>query len=355
MDFGLSEDQELFVDALRGYLAEHVPVTRVRDIMESDLGADRALFAQLAGQGVTGILVPAEHGGTELGLLEAAVAAQLLGEAAVPVSFHSACVMAPLAILFAGNDALSQQWLGPVAAGEAILSYVTDGVTADDDSLSGRALFVPDTQLADAFVFRARTGSGSSLHVVPRDAPGLTIETLDTVDTTRRVGELVLDGVQAERVELSDAAFDRVEDAGCIALAADALGAADHALEIAIKYSLERKQFERVIGSFQAVKHMCAETAAEVEPLRSLMWYTAFAWDEQREDSRAMAALLKAHATEIATTATTTCVQVFGGMGFTWECDVHLWFKRAGYDRQMLGGPAALRERAAAAFLQQPA
>jgi alkylation response protein AidB-like acyl-CoA dehydrogenase len=139
----------------------------------------------------------------------------------------------------------------------------------------------------------------------------------------------------------------RILDAGRIALAADALGAAECSLERSVAYALERKQFERVIGSFQAVKHMCAETAADIEPLRSLLWYAAFAWDGRRDDAAVTATLLKAHAGEVAVRSTTTTLQVFGGMGFTWECDAHLWFKRAGYDRQMLGGPADMRARAA--------
>ena len=138
----------------------------------------------------------------------------------------------------------------------------------------------------------------------------------------------------------------RVLDAGRIALAADALGASERALELAVEYAQTRQQFGRPIGSFQAVKHLCAETVADVEPVRSLLWYAAFAWDEQRPDARRVATLLKAHAAEVATRAVSTCIQVYGGMGFTWECDLHVWFKRAGFDRQMLGGPAALRQEA---------
>jgi alkylation response protein AidB-like acyl-CoA dehydrogenase len=186
---------------------------------------------------------------------------------------------------------------------------------------------------------------------VPRETPGLSVERLSTVDDTRRIGELIFDDLRVDRsMQLAEAkagAIERIIDAGRIALAADALGACERALERAVAYSLDRKQFERVIGSFQAVKHMCAEVAADIEPLRSLVWYAAFAWDDGRDDAAAVAASLKALAGDTGVRATTTCVEVFGGMGFTWECDAHLWFKRAGYDRQMLGGPAEMRARAA--------
>ena len=193
---------------------------------------------------------------------------------------------------------------------------------------------------------------GGSLVLLPRDAPGLTIEPLRTVDDTRRVGELVLDGVALASVERlpgrRPASPERALQAGRIVLAADALGAALEGLRIAVEYAKQREQFNQVIGSFQAVKHMCAETIAALDPVQSLLWYTAYAWDRGLDEARHLAPLLKAHATETATDAVTTCTQVFGGIGFTWECDMHLYFKRVGYDRQMLGSPAELFALAAA-------
>jgi alkylation response protein AidB-like acyl-CoA dehydrogenase len=213
-------------------------------------------------------------------------------------------------------------------------------------------MFVPDAMSADAFVVQCGPADAPEFHLVPRAAAGLRVEPLQTIDDTRRVGEVVFEDVvvdAATRFEIQGGAavLERAIDATRVALAADALGAAERSLEEAVKYALTREQFGRVIGSFQAVKHMCAEVFAEVEPLRSLLWYAAFAWDEQREDAAATIALLKSHGAEVATEATTTCVQVFGGMGFTWECDMQLWFKRAGYDRQFFGSPTVLRERAA--------
>ena len=356
MDFGLSDEQTLFQDALRGFLADKVPTTRVRAVMESATGHDASLLAELGDQGVTGILVPAEYGGTGLGMLDAALAAEELGRAAVPFNFHTAAVLAPVLLAASSDQAAKDRWLPAIAAGKALVAVVVGAEAPRHGKLHGSVLFVADAMNADAFLVQCGPADAPEFHLLEATAAGLRVEPLATVDDTRRVGEVVFDGVdvgEATRlvVHAGAAVLDRALDAARIALAADALGASERSLEEAVRYALTREQFGRVIGSFQAVKHMCAEVYAEVEPVRSLMWYAAFAWDDARPDAVETAALLKSHATEVGTAATTTCVQVYGGMGFTWECDMHLWFKRAGYDRQMFGTPTAMRERAAAAAL----
>jgi alkylation response protein AidB-like acyl-CoA dehydrogenase len=350
MDFGLSDDQSLFVEALRGWLAEKAPIARVREVMESKRGHDPALLAGLAEQGVCGILVPEELGGAGLGLLDATLAAVELGRAATPVSFHTACVAAPLAISLSSSRAAKDRWLPPAAAGHALLSFATGAPALVAGRITGRALFVSDAAVADAFVIITGQDDARQAWVLERGTPGLKTDTLATVDDTRRVGELVFDDVTLDasmRLDgIGSEAIDRVLDATRIVLAADAFGAAERALEESVRYAMTRKQFNRVVASFQGVKHMCAEAYAEIEPLRAVLWYAAFAWDSRQPDAPRTAALVKSHATEAATTAVTTAVQVFGGMGFTWECDAHLWFKRVGYDRQMFGGPVELRARA---------
>lgn len=353
MDFGLSDDQTLFQQSLRDFLAERVPSSRVRSVMEGAEGHDAALVRELAAQGVTGILVPEEHGGTGLGLLDAALVAEELGRAATPFSFHSAGVLAPLLLAAAADPAPKAEWLPRIADGGALATVVLGAPAPQGGRLHGSVLFVPDAAAADVFVVQCGDADAPEFHLLPRGTANLRAEALATVDETRRVGEVVLDGVEvgdATRLDIpvGAAVLDRALDAARIALAADALGCAERSLDEAVKYAMTREQFGRAIGSFQAVKHMCAEVYAEVEPVRALLWYAAFAWDDRRDDAAFVAALLKSHATEVATEATTTCVQVHGGMGFTWECDMQLWFKRAGYDRQMLGSPTAMRERAAA-------
>ncbi|MFQ5477908.1 MAG: acyl-CoA dehydrogenase family protein [Candidatus Binatia bacterium] len=353
MDFGLSQEQEMFQLALRRYLARQMPLEKVRTLMESDTVHDGAFFTGLAAQGITGILVPERYGGSGLGLLDAAIASTELGRSAAPLSFHSACVMAPLALVLSDNHRQEERWLPLVARGEAVLSWAGGRLSCAGGQLDGSVGFVADPSLADAFVVRAGSGRASRLLLVPRGTPGLSVVELEGVDLTRRLGELVFEGVAVdESLLLSTEGVDeisrRVSNAGRVALAADDLGACGHALDVAVEYSLQRKQFGRAIGSFQAVKHMCAETVAELEPLRSLIWYAAFAWDEQREDLETVVALAKAHAAEVGSRAVMTTTQVLGGMGFTWECNMHLWFKRAAYDRQVLGSPAEMRSRAAA-------
>lgn len=356
MDFGLSDDQSLFQQSLRGFLADRVPTTRVRAIMEGLSGHDAALLAELGAQGVTGILVPAEHGGTGLGLLDSALAAEELGRAAVPYSFHTAAVLAPLLLAASTDTAKKAAWLPRMAEGRALVSVILDAGEVRGGVLKGSTMFVPDAASADAFVVQCGPAADPRFLLLPRETPGLRVEALATIDDTRRVGEVFFDDVAVDEghampVPDGAAVLERAVDAARVALAADALGASERSLEEAVRYAQTRQQFGRVIGSFQAVKHMCAEVYAEVEPVRSLLWYAAFAWDDGRQDAAGMAALLKAHATDVATAATTTCVQVFGGMGFTWECDMQLWFKRAGYDRQVFGSPTALRERAAERLL----
>jgi alkylation response protein AidB-like acyl-CoA dehydrogenase len=347
MDFGLSEDQQLFVDALRGWLGEHAPLARVREIMESDAGHDPDLVSGLAGQGVAGIVIPDDFGGAGLGLLDATIAAIEFGRAVTPFSFHSSWVAAPLAISLSKAEAQKQNWLPRIASGSAVVAFATDAPKVVAGKLSGRVLFVPDAAVADAFVVVTGAGDDREAWLLERGDPGLAIDVLATVDDTRRVGELIFEGIAMNEsrrlVGLDARSVDRVLDAARIVLAADAFGAAERALEEAVAYAMTRKQFRRIVASFQGVKHICAAAYAEIEPLRAFLWYAAFSWDERNGDAARMAALVKAHASDAATSAVTTAVQVFGGMGFTWECDAHLWFKRVGYDRQMFGGPAGLR------------
>ncbi len=344
MDFGLSEEQSLLQDALRGFLADKLPMDRVRTVYEGGDGCLEGLAGELAAQGLCGVLVPADSGGSGLGLLDAAVAAEELGRAAAPCSFHSAYVMAPLALATAASG--QDQRLAAIASGKLLASFVTGDFELAGGRVSGSARFAPDPQSAGLFIVACKEGDATRLVAVESGNDTVSVEPLVTVDGTRRLGELTISGATVDQGDLlggDEALVERILDAGRIALAADVLGATERSLELAVEYSLTREQFGRPIGSFQSVKHMCAETIAEIEPLRALVWYAAYAWDESLADASWVAKTLKAHAGEVGTRATTTTVQVYGGMGFTWECDMHVWFKRAGYDRQVLGGPAELR------------
>lgn len=360
MDFGLTQPQELLRDSIARFLAQDVGVERVRGVMDSESGRDEAIHGQLGDQGIAGLLIDVDRGGSGLGMQETAIAAQEIGRAAAPVNFHSVYVLAPLLLAVAGEGegagggtaARRNELLEAIAEGRLLLAPILDA-PVENGRVDGTALYVPDAAWADAFLLE----NDGALHLVEAGAPGIDVEALQTVDGTRRVGEVAFAGLDLGAAESLGAAGSggeeavrRAVQAAQIALAADALGAAQKGLHIAVDYAKERKQFERVIGSFQAVKHMCAEVLAEVEPVQSLLWHAADAWDEGSAEIDHMAPLLKAHATEVASQAVTTTTQVMGGIGFTHECDMHIFYKRAGYDRQMLGNPTALREQAAAAM-----
>jgi alkylation response protein AidB-like acyl-CoA dehydrogenase len=209
-------------------------------------------------------------------------------------------------------------------------------------------MFVLDFGGADIFIVADKFGG---LHLVDGKAKGLEKITLNTIDATRAIGELNFDTVDAEPLASGNpaATLERMIDAGRIALAADTLGAGGQMIEKAVAYAKERKQFGRVIGSFQAVKHMCAEMIAELEPCRALIWYAAYAFDEFPDQSRRMAAHAKAHTSEVGTFVARTATEVHGGMGFTDLLGLHYWFKRIGFNRQALGGPEKVRHDAAMA------
>ncbi|MEQ9143352.1 MAG: acyl-CoA dehydrogenase family protein [Parvibaculaceae bacterium] len=354
MEFALSEEQRLLQETVRRYLEEASELDVVRKAVEAKSPLSREVWDGLVELGVAGVLVPEEHGGLGLGVLEAALIAEMMGRTVAPLPFAGTAVMAPLALVHAGTDAQKASWLPRLAAGEVIAGVaVTEtigaregaGVTGKNGKLNGKALFVVDGAAADIFIV-ADTDRG--LYLVEANAEGLTRGALTTIDLTRPVSELVFDNVAAEPLPGGGGeALERMIDAGRIMLAADTLGAGDMMLEKAVAYAKERKQFGRVIGSFQAVKHLCAEMAAELEPCRSLVWYAAYAQDAVPEDRRLMACHAKAHLSEIGRFVARTATEVHGGMGFTDLLGLHYWFKRIGLDRQLLGGPERVREEAA--------
>lgn len=351
MDFSLTQDQRLMQDSLARTLAERAPLDRVRAYAADP--ADRAadVWAVLTDFGLPGILIPEEFGGLGLTLLDAALAAEALGQAVTPGAFLGSCILGPLAILRGGSADQQREWLPKMAAGEvtvgvAIAEPVSGardgaGVTALGGELTGKALFVTDALEADVFVVADKTGG---LHLVRGDAAGLGRSAMTSIDLTRRLGELTLDKTPAEPLGHG---LSALRDAGWVMLAADTLGAGQAMIDKAVAYAQERKQFGRVIGSFQAVKHLCAEMAAELEPARALVWYAAYAFDAAPEEASLTAAHAKAHLSEIGRFIARTSTEVHGGMGITELLGLHYWFKRIGLDRQLLGGPERVRRLAA--------
>ena len=354
MEFGLSKEQALLQDSVGRYLDRDASLARVKRFVDDHEEHAADVWAGLCDLGIPGMLIGEEHGGIGLNLLDAALVAETLGSRVAPAPFVATAAMAPIAIASAGSKEQQARWLPALADGSAIAgAALTEAVSLrdgarvrwDGSTLNGNALFVLDFAAQLYLV----ADESRALYLVEADAPGLARRALTTIDRTRRVGELVFDHVAAELLPGSGdpEVCARVIDAGRILLAADTLGAAQHMLNRAVAYSKERVQFGRAIGSFQAVKHMCAKMAAELEPCRAMMWYAAYAFDAIADEARLTACHAKAHVSEVGTFVARTATEVHGGIGFTDELGLHLWFKRIGANRQLLGGPDRVREEAA--------
>lgn len=358
MEFALSEDQRLMQESIARTLERVCPLERVRKFADPSEPYAAEVLKALAKLGVPGILIPEDFGGHGLSLLDAVLAAEMLGRHVAPVPFVGTAVMAPLALIGAGSAAQKKTWLPKLAGGEIIagvaVSEESSGpreraqVTAKAGKLSGRSLFVVDFVGADIFIVADKF---SGLHLVDARSKGVQKTLLTSIDQTRAIGELAFNDVEAEPLGEGNppATLERMISAGRIVLAADTLGAGQHMIEKAVAYAKERKQFGRVIGSFQAVKHMCAEMIAELEPCRALVWYAAHAFDAFPAQSRQMAAHAKAHTSEVGRHVARTATEVHGGMGFTDLLGLHYWFKRIGFNRQILGSPERARHDAAVA------
>jgi alkylation response protein AidB-like acyl-CoA dehydrogenase len=353
MRFGLSEQQVQLQDMLGRFLKDAAGPDRARAFAAKSETRAQDIIRGLSDLGVAGIVTEEDEGGAALSLLDAALVAEALGAHVAPAPFIATSVLAPLALQRFGSLAQQTRWLGKLAKGDVVAGAALAeqagarqdaGVHARQGVLNGRALFPIDFD-ADVYLV---ADSGFGLHLVEADATGLTRIRHPTIDVTRPAGEVLFDNVAADSLPAGDAnAIRFLLDVGRVMLAADSLGAAQTMLDKAIAYAKEREQFGRPIASFQAVKHMCAEMAASLEPCRAMVWFAAHALDTGADDASLTASLTKAHVSEVATFVARTATEVHGGMGFTDLLGLHYWFKRIGYNRQALGGPQRLREDAA--------
>jgi alkylation response protein AidB-like acyl-CoA dehydrogenase len=325
--------------------------------MESESGHDTALWRSLAELGVPGLLVPAELGGAGLELLDAALAAEELGWGCAPGPFLGSA-MATVALRESGNAEAQSRWLPAVASGETLVTFALGeglgewdaarlSTRASAGKLSGEKPLVPYAGTADAIVVAAVDDSGPGLWMVETVARGVEVTALSGSDMTRRLSLVRFDGAPATKIAGGRTAIDRARDAGLVLLAADAHGGASRCLDMTVKYALTREQFGQVIGAFQGVKHQLAELASDLEPSLSLWWYAAHAFDHMPEQIERHAAIVKAHCTDLFDRTVRYAIELHGGIGFTWEYDLHLWFRRALFDRAFLGEAAYHRQRAA--------
>lgn len=355
MEFALSEDQRMMQDSVRKALAGESTLARVRTAVDGALPRDDKVWATLCELGIPALLVPEEHGGLGLALLDAAVASEELGRAVAPAPFLGTAVLAPLALRAAGSPAQQAEWLPRIASGRSLVGVAfTEGFSGARDGagvriangrLNGSALFVVDGVAADTCIVAER---GGAMHLVHAKASGLQRRTLRAVDGTRPTLDLRFENVEAQPLPGANAAvLARLRDAAWIMLAADALGAGWAMIDKAVAYSKERRQFGRLIGSFQAVKHLCAEMATELEPGRALLWYAAHAYDVMPDEAPLYAAHGKALLDDAGRFVARTATEVHGGIGITDELGLHYWFKRIAFDRALYGSPEQVRRHAA--------
>ena len=354
MYFGLSEEQKSLEENINRFLEDNASLDVIKAVANGESEKAQQVHQGIIDLGLSGLVVPEEYGGLELNMLFATVVASALGSGTAPVPYAGSYVMAPIAINLGGDEQQKSNWLPKIAGGECVIGVgLSEYVGAREDSgiefsngkLSGRCLFLIDGKDADAYLLADKSGQ---LYLVDSSSSGITVTELTTVDKTRTSIELVLDKVDAEILPNSSnkEVIEKVLDAGRLMLAADTVGAAQVMLDKSVAYSLERKQFGRLIGSFQAVKHMCAEMAAELEPCHSMIWHAAHCQDNVPEEARLMACQTKAHVSEVGKQVSKTATEEHGGMGFTDELGLHYWFKRIGLNRQLLGSPELIREEA---------
>lgn len=350
MNFDLSDEQYALQEAVERTLQAELEPTRLLEIFDSDDGHDTGFWQTLASQGVLGIAIPEQYGGIGLKILDAALVAEVLGYHAAPGPFLGH-MLATLAITAGGTGDQKERWLPRLAAGESIATIAfgeADSAWQPDDwrlvrgeTLSGSKSNVLYAEQADLLVVGV---AGGELMLVEKPGEGMEIESLPCIDGTRRIAHMTLRGVPATPLDCS---ARRIFDAGLVLLSADAYGGARRCLDMAVDYAQTREQFGQVIGAFQALKHQLANLAADFEPARGLYWYAAHAYDSVPEDAERFAALAKAHIPERFLHAAREATQAHGGIAYTWEFPLHVWLKRALFDRMYLGSSAVHRRRVA--------
>lgn len=357
MDFSLTEDQRLMQDEMAKALERISPLHRIREITQGSPGPEtpQDVWAELCKLGIPGLLIDQQFGGLGLGVLDAALIAEQLGRFIVPGPYVASAIMAPIALSLAGSPHQKADFLPRLASGGLIAAVgISDfaagarpsaGITSQNGRLSGSSIFVLDYASAGIFIIADRE---RRLHVVEAKAAGLETTLLDTIDRTRTVCKVDFNNVRSESLPTEPSkTLARMRDAGRIVLAADTLGASWSMIDKAVEYAGQRRQFGRLIGSFQAIKHICADMVSELEPGRALMWYAAYAQDQGREDASLVTAHAKAYLSEVGRMVARKSTEVHGGIGITDGLGLHFWFKRIGWNYQVLGSPERLREEAA--------
>jgi len=367
MDFDLSKPQKLLKETARGFLARECRPGRVRELMETETAHDEGLWQSIADQGWTGLVVPEEHGGLGLGLVELAVVAEEMGRACLPGAFLSTLFASAL-VERAGSAEQRARYLEPLAAGElkATVALLEEGASWDAAvvklgaardgghfSVTGRKLFVPDAATADLLICVARDGDGLALLPVERGAEGVHVRAMPSMDATRKVYEVGFEGVRVAGRDALGAdgdarrALEGALEVATAALCAEMVGGMQWVLDATVEYAKTRQQFGRPIGSFQAVQHQCADMLLMTESARSAAYYAAWALTEGDPAARGAVSVAKAYCSDAFREVANRGVQVHGGIGFTWEHDLQLYYKRSKSSETLFGDATFHRERLA--------
>jgi len=374
MDFGFNQEQELLRATARKFFESECPSEFVRARMAEPAGVTDAFWAKLAEQGWLGLVYPEQYGGAGLGFVDLTVLMEEMGRAVMPGPFFSTVLLGGLTILEAGSEAQKQEWLGKISAGEAKVALaftepnarwdaaavtVTARESGGGFTVSGTKLFVLDAHLADVLVVVARTREGKrpeeglSLFLVPRSARGVDVKLLPTMDQTRKLCEVTFADVAVGADALLGprdgawSALSRVLDRATVSLCAEMCGGAQRVLDMTTDYAKIRIAFGKPIGSYQGVKHKAADMLVEIENAKSLTYYAAWAMDENVPEAPLAASMAKAYVSDAFRKAAGAGIQLHGGIGFTWEHDLHLYFKRAKSSEFTFGDATWHRERVA--------
>jgi alkylation response protein AidB-like acyl-CoA dehydrogenase len=363
MNFAFSEEQEELRRTVRSFLEQKSPEAEVRRLMETEEGYDQAVWKQMGEQmGLQGLAIPEEYGGSGYSYIELIVVLEEMGRRLLAAPYFSTVVLAANTLLQSGDDAAKKELLPGIASGETIATLAIteangrwdeEGITVqasgsgDSWTLDGEKMFVIDGHVANLVLVAAKTGAGTSIFAVQGDASGLTRTPLATMDQTRKQAKLTFAGTPARLVGTDGQGWQTLStvlDLAAVGLAAEQVGGAQLVLEMAVQYAKDRIQFGRPIGSFQAIKHKCADMLLEVESAKSAAYYAGWCAAEMNDELPSVASLAKAYCSEAYFHAAAENIQIHGGIGFTWEHPAHLYFKRAKSSELLFGDPTYHRE-----------
>ena len=363
MNFAFSEEQEELRRAVRRFLEDKSSEAEVRRLMDTTDGYEPAVWTQMAEQlGLQGLAIPEEFGGSGYTYVELIVVLEEMGRALLCAPYFSSVALAANLLMASGDDAAKKDYLPAIAAGTTIATVALaeaagrwdeQGValaatgSGDGWTLTGEKMYVLDGHVANLVLVAARTPAGVSVFAVDKGAPGFTATPLSTMDQTRKQARLTFEATPARLVGPDGAgwpAISKMLDLAAVALAAEQVGGAQKVLEMSVEYAKVRVQFGRPIGSFQAIKHKCADMLLEVESAKSAAYYAGWAAAEDNDELPVVASLAKSYCSEAYFHAAAENIQIHGGIGFTWEHPAHLYFKRAKSSELLFGDPTYHRE-----------